>query len=92
MITLPAKVRVGAMVYDVVAVPDLPDLGFCDEEKCCIGIRAGLPDDVAAITLWHELIHAMLYALGYRKHSERMVDGLAYQIVLLLADNKELIR
>lgn len=90
MITLPAKVRVGAMVYDVIAIKDLPDLGLCDEEKCCIAIREGLPDDVATVTLWHELIHAMLYALGYRRHSERMVDGIAYQITQLLQDNPAL--
>lgn len=90
--TLPARVKVGPLTYTIKAVADLPDLGLCDDEKATILIRAGLPREVERVVLWHELFHAMMYALGYRKHSERMVDGLAYQLALLLADNKELFK
>lgn len=88
---LPSKIKIGAMTYSVVEVQDLPDYGLCDEEKATILLKAGMPEDVALITLWHEVMHAALYALGYRRHNERMVDGLAYQIVLILKDNKELV-
>lgn len=90
--TPPKRVKIGCMTWAIVEVEGLPDMGLCDEEKQTIAIRAGLPPDVATVTLWHELIHAMLYALGYRKHSERLVDGLAYQMVSLLRENKELFK
>lgn len=89
---MPSRIKVGAMVYDVVAANGLPDMGLCDEENATIAIRAGLPSDVERITVLHEAVHAMLYALGYRKHNERVVDGLAYQMVAVLRDNPDFAR
>jgi hypothetical protein len=43
------------------------------------------------VTLIHEVLHAALFALGHRKHSELIVDGLAYQLVQILRDNPGLI-
>ena len=41
-------------------------------------------------TLLHECVHGMLYALGYHsdEHDEKLVDGLAYQLFMLVKDNK----
>jgi hypothetical protein len=42
------------------------------------------------LVLWHELIHAMLFQLGYNEHDERLVDGLAHYVVSVLVDNPQL--
>jgi hypothetical protein len=43
-------------------------------------------------TLMHESLHAMMYALGIQgdAHDEQLIDGLAYQLFMLIKDNPEI--
>lgn len=87
---IPTRVRIGPGDWYIVVAPLTNEYGLCDEEKRTIVIREGMDSVMTRVTLWHELIHAMLYTLGYPKHNERMVDGLAYQLAQVLGDNPEL--
>lgn len=85
------SVRVGPVRYAIQYVDGLPDMGECDEMAATIRVREGLAPDTERVTLMHEVLHAALFALGHRKHSELIVDGLAYQLVQILRDNPGLI-
>ena len=56
--------------------------GLCEEETATIYLvtpKKGWRDPMLReITLRHEIIHAMLFSLGYINHNEEMVDGLAH--------------
>jgi hypothetical protein len=88
--TIPSRVKIGPGYWAVAYAPLNEAYGLCDEERRTILIRQGMDPMMTQVTLWHEMIHAMLYTLGFPKHNERVVDGLAYQMVALLKDNKEL--
>jgi hypothetical protein len=82
-------VKVGPLVYTVQHAP-ISEMGICDYEKQTITIREGITPEVARCVLWHEIVHAMLYQLGYTDHDEKLVDGLAHSIVSVLIDNPRL--
>lgn len=86
---LPETIRIGPGDW-AIAVAPLPEYGLCDEAQRTIVVREGMDPLMTRITLWHEIVHAMLFSLGYSNHNERLVDGLAYQIVQVLSDNPEL--
>ena len=57
-----------------------------DQEK--IYIAPSLSRRRALQTIWHEHIHAMLEAQGFQRHNERLVDGLATQLVAMLQEKQ----
>jgi hypothetical protein len=83
-------VKIGPLVYAVNRAP-ISEMGICDYEKQTITIRDGLAPEVAKVVLWHEVVHAVLFQLGYTDHDERLVDGLAHSIMSVLIDNPQLI-
>lgn len=84
-----SELKVGPLVYGVVRAP-ITEHGLCDYRRQTITIQTELHPRAARVVLWHELVHAMLYQLGYNEHDEKLVDGLAHCIVLVLDDNPEL--
>lgn len=85
------RIKVGPVWYSVEHVDDLKDMGDCDEATATIRICTGMAVDVEAVTLMHEVLHAALFSLGHVKHSELLVDGLAYQLVQILRENPKLL-
>lgn len=83
------SVRIGAVTYSVTEAP-IADLGLIDYAKQTIVIQSGLAPAARDVTLWHEIIHGVLYNLGYVDHNENLVDGLAHGIVSVLMDNPRL--
>ena len=82
------KIKVGAIEYTLVEIPQLPDLGIIDLAQQTIGVRAGIPKDLKAWTIWHEIIHAILYSNGHISgHDEVLVDALAHGLVQVLREN-----
>lgn len=83
------KLRIGAITYDVTESV-MQDCGCIDYEKQTILIRKGLAADARNVTLWHEILHGILYNMGQVNHDETIVDGLAHGIVQALNDNPHL--
>jgi len=45
---------------------------------------------IRRVTLWHEIVHGILYAAGQTDHDEVLTDAIAHGIVQVLRDNPEL--
>ena len=83
------KVKIGAVTYTVADAP-IPDCGLIDYEAQTIVIKKGLGKDARAVTMWHEVIHGILYNMGHVNHDEIIVDGIAHGVVQCLRDNPQL--
>ncbi len=92
---IPSKVLINGIPYKVSETNNL-QLGlnyggeiFYNEQE--INIRPS-SNECKEITFLHECIHGMLHSLGYEKHDEKMVDGLAHQLFMLIKDNQEMFK
>ena len=83
------KLRIGAITYDVTESV-MQDCGCIDYEKQTILIRKGLAADARKVTIWHEVIHGILYNMGHVNHDEILVDGIAHGVLQCLRDNPQL--
>lgn len=83
------ELKVGPCVYAVVRAA-ITEHGLCDYKKQTITLQPDMHPMTERLVLWHELIHAMLFQLGYNEHDERLVDGLAHYVVSVLVDNPRL--
>jgi hypothetical protein len=61
----------------VVEETEMPDLGCTIPDDLKILLKAGLTKQSKEVTLWHEVVHAILFTMGERDHDERFVEGLA---------------
>lgn len=84
-----ARIQIGAITYAVADAP-IRDCGLIDYEAQTIVLRNSLGKDARAVTLWHEVIHGILYNMGHVNHDEVLVDGLAHGVVQCLRDNAQL--
>lgn len=94
--SLPSKVQVGGVPYEVHPVRRLRDdegvLGRCMCHLQYIELDQDLSTDAMAATLLHEVIHAILYQSGHDDHAEPQVRALGYGLLAFLRDNAEWIR
>lgn len=85
------RVLIGPIAYQVVETELNGNLcGDIDTMKCRIRIEQSMAPDIKRVTLWHEIVHGILFAAGITDHSEIQVDALAHGLVQLLRDNPEL--
>lgn len=63
--------------------------GYIDEKNAVIEISDKLNPNIGLQTLWHEIVHGMLFELGMDELSsdEGFVDSLAKQIFIFHRDN-----
>ena len=85
------RLRAGPYVYRVDrsegnAAELTGDDGMILHDQEMIYIAPSLSNRRALQTIWHEHIHAMLEAQGFQRHNEKLVDGLATQIVSTLQE------
>lgn len=84
-------IQIGAIAYELVETP-LDNLhGDISTIRCRIRIDADQDSQAKRVTLWHEIIHGILYGAGLREHDEQVVDALAHGIVQVLRDNPQLV-
>ena len=88
------KLRIGAIDYSVKRVKRLWDkthnsgeIHYFDSE---IILDKSLDKQQTRQTLWHEIIHAVLFNGSYNDHDEQMVQIISNGIVQVLRDNPEL--
>ena len=61
--------------WSVKYVEDLSDYGTCDCTTQTIRLRAGMPKTFTEQTFCHELVHAIMFAMGHTQHDEVFVDA-----------------
>lgn len=92
---LPETIVVGPLIYIVEEVSDLyhkgqPIFGYYNPAGGRIQIEADISETRKLITLWHEMLHAILNHAQRGDTSEEVVGTLAVGIVDLLKDNPAL--
>lgn len=83
------RIQIGAITYNLAEAP-IRDCGFIDYEAQTIVLKNSLCKDARAVTLWHEVIHGILYNMGHVNHDEVLVDGIAHGVLQCLRDNPQL--
>jgi len=89
------RLRVGAMEYEIVMVPRLQFKGeivsgHISHDGCVIEVDADLAAQVRGVTVWHEVLHAIMIQAGLSDHDEALIEALSYGILGALKDNPEL--
>lgn len=65
-------------------------IGEVDYLNQKIKIMNGLSYDIQKVTLWHEILHAILNQLGFEEaENEHLVQSLATAIHQVLSENKQ---
>ena len=88
---LPSTVKIGPVVYTVVENQRFPQDSLAGQIRYLeqvIEIQPKMGDTITQVTLWHEMLHGILFAGGFREQDEQMLDVLAHGIVRLLQDNE----
>lgn len=88
---LPATVKLGPITYTVkenIRFPQDSLAGQIRYLEQVIEIQPNMGDAITEVTLWHEMLHGILFAGGFREQDEHMLDVLAHGIVLLLHNNE----
>jgi hypothetical protein len=88
-VSVATSIKIGAISYSVSEAP-IRECGLIDYDSQTICLRDSLGKDTQAVTLWHEIIHGILYNMGQTNHDEILVDGIAHGIVQVLNDNPHL--
>lgn len=88
---IPETVMIGYASYEVKVslFPSDNITGEIDYYQQTILLREGMSAEMTVKTLYHEIIHGMLYALGSdgEPHDEKLVDGLANMLAVVARDN-----
>lgn len=98
---LPKTVRIGAVGYTVKVMDDLHKVDD-DGRKMWLHGHIRLADselrvandqsaDIKVVTLWHEILHGILYNAGQSEQPEPLIEAFSFGIVQLLRDNPDLI-
>jgi len=83
--TLPSEVQIGPFCWTVRKDGRLDDFGVTYPEALEIILRDGLPDELERETLFHELLHAVLFVQGVPSgRQERWVRRLSPLLFELL--------
>ena len=61
--------------WTVKVVPNMTDLGRCDPSLFTIYIKEGLNPVYEEQTFYHELVHAVMFAMGKTEHNEEFVEA-----------------
>lgn len=92
---IPDSVFINGMAFDVFTEPQSnlgnTNCGTFDPFDNVITLMERAPEQMYK-TFLHECLHAMMYALGIQSddQDEKLVDGLAYQLFMLIKDNPEM--
>lgn len=72
----PKKFKLAGMDWALVE-SEIDALGFTDPDSCRIVINKKLEGQLKDVTVYHELVHAIMFTMGERSHDERFVEGFA---------------
>lgn len=89
-------IQIGPVAYTVNQVERLysddhrPLMGQIDPSALRIKLNAEQASAMKTVTLWHELVHAVLFNAGITEHDERLVDAIAFGVADALRQNPAL--
>lgn len=92
-VQLPAKIRVGAVDWDVEQVPFIEIdqnrnyNGVCRRDQTRIEIGNWISEERKKSVFVHELVHACLDEAGYNEHDEDMVERFSNVLLGVIRDN-----
>ena len=86
------SIRIGAIEYEIKHTDDLRHddtelMGCIIHTDSTIHLRTGMSDQITPVVLLHEIIHGILSNAGVKKHSEHVIDALAYGLLELERNN-----
>lgn len=90
--TLPTSIEIGPLTYVIEEVPDLYHkgiaiFGFFNPSGLSIRVERDIPEQRKRITLWHEILHAILNHAEKGGVDDDIVSILAFGIVDVLRRN-----
>jgi len=95
--SLPQSILIGPIEYCLKEVSGLRStqdhteiLGEMDPTECFIRVEADIPSQRKQVTLWHEIIHAILAQAQRRDVSDEVVGVVSFGIVEVLRRNPAL--
>ena len=93
--SIPKTIVISPLTYVVEQVTDLyhkgtPVFGVFDPSKLIIQIEQNMPEQRKPITLWHEVLHAILNHVERKDVDEDIMTILAFGIVGVLQTNPTL--
>jgi Zn-dependent peptidase ImmA (M78 family) len=71
---LPTSFTLAGFEWTVAVRADLSEYGRCDPTTQTIFIREGLNEQMTQQTFFHELVHAIMFAMGKTVHDEEFTD------------------
>jgi hypothetical protein len=84
--------KVGHKIYSIEELSPMEDLGECFTDECVIHIRAGLPDQTALPTLFHEMLHAVWDYVGLpTENEEQIINALDDTLYTACSENAPLL-
>lgn len=94
--TIPDKVKVGGLIYDVRRSERLAK-GDCysaeiDYIKTVIEISNDNCEQRAQRDFLHEVVHAIYDQMGYKDHNEKEIDELAAVLYQVIVDNPDMFK
>jgi hypothetical protein len=92
------KIKIGAMVFDVIRKDDLKHPadnrrldGHILYSESKIYLDSNLSYQAEMQTIWHEVLHGILtQAGGCKEEDEHLIEALAYGVMMVLDANPEL--
>lgn len=99
---LPKTIQVGPVDYTVKEIEDLHRVDDDGKKRWLHGhiwltdseirIASDQSDDIKVVSLWHEIMHAILSGAGQAEQPEPLIEAISFGIVQLIRDNPELIK
>lgn len=73
--TIPSAFQLAGFDWTIKFIPDLSEYGRCDSNIQVIYIREGMNEQMTQQTFYHELVHAIMFAMGHTSHDEIFTDA-----------------
>lgn len=94
---IPNKVLINCIPYKVEVVEQNsqalnPKLSACVDYATQTIYLSAISPEIQQVDFLHECIHAMIDALGYEEHDEKLVDGLAHQLFMFHQLNADMFK
>lgn len=93
MLQLPETVQIGPVTYTVKEEARTATEGYYGQiifSESMITLTPGMSDSLKLITLWHEILHALLHQAGLKDHDEHVIVPISFGIVDILENNPQL--
>ena len=87
------EVEISGVTYPIIEVHGLfgdgdPAWGKIDSSKGIIHIESDMSEVFKRRTIWHEILHGILFSAGYSDHPENIIKALSIGLDQIIHGNK----